>query len=55
VYRDELNRIRFEESVDAQGAKTIVQTGYCDREDKKSPFVAYKMLVKPDGSRELLA
>jgi hypothetical protein len=55
VYRDELNRIRFEESVDAQGAKTVVQTGYCDREDKKSPFVAYKMLVRPDGSRELLA
>jgi hypothetical protein len=55
VYRDELNRVRFEESVDAQGAKTILQTGYCDREDKKSPFVAYKMLVKPDGSRELLA
>jgi hypothetical protein len=54
VYRDELNRVRFEESVDAQGSKTILQTGYCDREDKKSPFVAYKMLVKPDGSRELL-
>ena len=55
VYRDELNRVRFEESVDAQGSKTILQTGYCDREDKKSPFVAYKMLVRPDGGRELLA
>jgi hypothetical protein len=55
VYRDELNRVRFEESVDAQGSKTILQTGYCDREDKKSPFVAYKMLVRPDGSRELMA
>jgi hypothetical protein len=54
VYRDELNRVRFEESVDAHGLKTILQTGYCDREDKKSPFVAYKMMVRPDGSRELL-
>jgi hypothetical protein len=55
VYRDELNRVRFEESVDAQGQKTVIQTGYCDKEEKKSPFVAYKMMVKPDGSRQLLA
>ncbi|HEY9682342.1 MAG TPA: hypothetical protein V6C86_12245 [Oculatellaceae cyanobacterium] len=55
VYRDELNRVRYEESICEQGLKTIVQTGYCDQEDKKSPFVAYKMVIKPDGSRELLA
>lgn len=54
VYRDELNRVRYEESVCAQGLRTIVQTGYCDKEDKKSPFVAYKMMIKPDGTRELL-
>lgn len=55
VYRDELNRVRYEESVNEQGLRTIVQTGYCDKEDKKSPFIAYKMVIKPDGSRELLA
>ena len=55
VYRDELNRVRYEESVNEQGLRTIVQTGYCDKEDKKSPFVAYKMVIRPDGTRELLA
>ena len=55
VYRDELNRVRYEESVCEQGLKTVVQTGYCDREEKKSPFVAYKMMIKPDGTRELLS
>jgi hypothetical protein len=54
VFRDELNRVRYEESICEQGLKTVVQTGYCDQEDKKSPFVAYKMVIKPDGSRELL-
>jgi hypothetical protein len=55
VYRDELNRVRYEESVTENGLRTIVQTGYCDSEDKKSPFVAYKVKIKPDGSREVLA
>lgn len=52
VHRDSLNRVLCELSVDETGKHEMIQTAYQDSDGKRSPFIAYKVRIMPDGRQQ---